>query len=358
MNFIRKTTIFLIASTLPMLLLSFGVLFGLFQVLGSPTHIQHALDTSGVYDDAVSSIVKENATQSGATSLEASDANDAIQKAVADSVPADYVKDQTGGVLKGVYAWLDGNTSDLQFSVDLAPIKDNLIDNLTEQAKSRAQSLPTCTPDVQLAPDADAFSLNCLPAGVSVDQVVAQTREQMLGSELFKNANVTPKTVVGSGGQPIDSKLEPFKKGYQIAKQSMYIAGIASVLGIAAIIFLSRPWAVGVKRVAYILITTGGVGIITALVGKVTIQALVKSFIEKSDVAEGTKSIAAIQALVADVCNWWLWLGLISVAVAIAGLVGIKIWNKKHQTPENNSLEHKKENSSGESNNTPTPDLT
>jgi hypothetical protein len=358
MNFVRKTAIFLIGSILPMLLLGFGVLFGLFQVLGSPTHIQDALDTSGAYDDAVSSIIKENATQSGTTSLEASNADDAIQKAVADSVPTEYVKDQTGGVLKGVYAWLDGNTSVLQFSVDLAPIKDNLIGNLTEQAKSRAQSLPTCAPGVQIAPDADAFSLNCLPAGVSTDQVVAQTREQMLGSELFKNANVTPQTVVGNGGQPIDSKLEPVKKGYQIAKQVMYATGIASALGIAAIIFLSRPWTAGIKRASYILITTGSVGIITALVGKLTIQALVKSFIEKSNVVEGAKAVAAAQALIADVCNWWLWLGIISVALAIAGLVGVKIWNKKHQTPENNDPGHKKESPAGKSNNTPAPELT
>lgn len=357
MNFIRKTSVFLIGSLLPMFLLTFGSLFGLFQVLGSSSSVKQTLDQSGVYDNAVASIIKENATKSGAATQEASDTSAVIQKAVADSVSAGYVKEQAGGVLDGLYAWLNGTTSDLNFSVDLAPVKTSLIDNLTKQAAVRVQSLPTCEPAAQIAPDADAFSLTCLPAGVPSDQIVTQTQAQILKSDLFKNSTVTPQTL-DSSGQPLAAKLKSFKQGYQTAKQTMYATGVASVLAIVAIILLSRPRQAGVKRAAYALITTGSLGIITALVGKAALQPIIQGLVEKSGSAEGTKITAAVQALVGNICNWWLGLGIISVLVAIAMLVSVKIWNSKHHVPKDDDSEHKKLDSTDTSNNTTIPNLT
>ncbi|HEY9487237.1 MAG TPA: hypothetical protein VIQ51_02845 [Chryseosolibacter sp.] len=348
MNILRKMIIFLAGSLLPILLLSFGILFSVFQVLGSPSQIQNALGKSGVYDDAVASVIEENATQAGATSLQGSDAEAAVQAAVADSVSSDFVKDQTGEVLKDISSWLNGDTKELNFSVNLNPVKDDLVDNLTKQAKERAASLPTCTSREQLASltTIDAFSLTCLPPGVSADTAAEQTRQQIVNSSVFQEASVDPNTLVGDGGQPIEEQLRPFKSAYQTAKQVMYISGVASIVGIALIVWLSKPKWVGIKRVGYILITTGIVGVITALITKVGVGAFVRSFLEKGSGVSTNNAVDAGKAILASICDMWLWMGVAALAIGISCLVGVRIWNKKHQSPKIDDDEHKKDVSS------------
>jgi hypothetical protein len=333
MDFLRKTVVVTVCSLLPMVLLSFGILFSLYQVFGSPTHIKKALDTSGIYDTAIASFVEQATNKQGTSDTQTSEGEAAVRKAVADAIPASYIKDQTNGVLDGIYAWVQGDTQNLAFSIDLTPVKTTLVDNLTAQALLRAQSLPTCTTEAQLTSTDDPFSMECLPPGTTPDTLANQTRQSVLDSEIFKNASITPADLTEKSDKPLDQQLSPVRDGYRGVKKSVYLTGLLAVIFIATAIFLSRPKQSGIKRVALILLTTGGVGIITAVVGNFVVKFVIDSLTEKAEGALGTKIAQAAQLLASDIRNWWLILGTLSVVAAIGTLVGIRVWNKKHATP-------------------------
>jgi hypothetical protein len=333
MNFLRKTVVVTVCSLLPMVLLSFGILFSLYQVLGSPTHIKNALDTSGIYDTAIASIVQQSTNEQGTSDTQTSDGEAAVRKAVGDAIPASYIKDQTSGVLDGVYAWLQGDTQNLTFSIDLTPVKTELVNNLTAQALNRAASLPACTAESQLTSTDDPFSMECLPPGVTPDQLANQTRQSVLDSEMFKNASITPQNLTEKSSKPLEEQLSPVKDGYQAIKKSVYLVGLLTVVFIATAILLSKPRQTGIKRVAFILLTTGGVGVITAVVGNFVVKFIIDSLTEKAEGALGAKVAQAAQLLANDIRNWWLILGALSVVTAIGTLVGMRVWNKKHADP-------------------------
>lgn len=339
MNFIRKAVVVTVCSLLPMVLLSFGILFSLYQVFGSPTYIKNALDKSGIYDTAIASLVKETTNKQGTSDTQTSEGEAAVRKAVSDAIPATYIKDQTGGVLDGVYAWLQGDTQNLSFAIDLTPVKTELVSNLTAQALERAQSLPACTSATDLASTDDPFSMDCLPPGTTPDLLANQTRQSVLESDIFKSASITPQNLTQTGDEPLEQQLASVKDGYQAIKKGVYLTGLLAIVFITTAIFLSRPRQTGIKRVALILLTTGGVGIITAVVGGFAVKFVIDSLTEKAEGALGTKVAQAAQILANDVRNWWLILGILSVAVAVGALVGMRIWNKKHAGSDSNSVQ-------------------
>lgn len=343
MNFLRKAVVVTVCSLLPMVLLSFGILFSLYQVLGSPTHIKKALDSSGVYDTAIASLVQQTTNEQGTSDTQTSAGEAAVRKAVSDAIPASYIKDQTGGVLDGVYAWLQGDTQNLAFSIDLTPVKTALVENLTAQALERARSLPPCTAESQLSSVNDPFSMECLPPGTNPDALANQTRQSILDSEMFKNASITPQNLTQKGDKPLEEQLSTVKDGYQVVKKSVYLTGMLAIVFITTAIFLSQPRRIGIKRVAFILLSVGGVGIITAIVSNFAVKAVVDSVVKKAEGALGTKIAQAAQYLANDIRNWWLILGILSVAAAIGSLVGVYLWNKKHTTSDSESSKKPKE---------------
>ncbi len=337
MNLLRKALVVMACSLLPIALFTFGLLFSVYQVFGSSSHIKAALDTSGIYDAAIATAVKQTTNQAGESNTQTPTGQAAIQNAIRDAIPASYLKDQTGGVLDGIYAWMQGKAPDLAFAIDLSPVKTKLVDSLVAQARTHAQSLPACSPDVAIPTSPDPFSMECMPAGMSADALAEQTRQTILASDIFKNASITPQTISSNQAKPLQKQLEPLKQGFQIVRMSMYVAAAASAAAIAVAVFMSRPWRSGIKRVAYILVSTGGIAIISAIIGNLAVRAVVRSLIAKASNDLQTKAATVLQQLTTDMRNWWLLLGSLSVAVAIGCIVSVKLREKSLKAPDSTS---------------------
>jgi hypothetical protein len=332
MNFLRKAALATVCSLLPMALLGFGILFSLYQVLGSPNHIKGALAESGFYDSALASVVEQTTDAEGGGDSQTSSGQAAVQKAIKDAIPASYIQDQTSGVLDGVYAWMQGKSTDLQFAIDLTPVKTDLVNSLTEQARARAQTLPACGPNDTVTADSDPFSATCLPAGTNPDQVAEKTRQTVLESEMFKDASITPQSMQKKGDRPLSEQLAPVKDGYQSLRKALYISGLLVVVFIGGTILLSLPRRTGIRRVSYILLAVGATGIAIALIGSGIARAIIESLAKDSNGELYVKAAEAFQLLVDKLRNWWIILGCLSVAIGIAAIVGVKLWSKGHPT--------------------------
>ncbi|HEU4914799.1 MAG TPA: hypothetical protein VFT16_05370 [Candidatus Saccharimonadales bacterium] len=333
MHILRKAVVVIVCSLLPMVLLGFGILFSLFQVLGSASHIKGALDSSGVYDSAIASVVKQTTNTQNSSETQSSDGEAAVRQAVKDAIPASYIKEQTDGVLDGIYDWMSGKTASLDFTIDLTPVKTALVDNLTEQARERARTLPACGPADLTTTSTDPFSASCLPAGTNPDQIAEQTRQTVLDSDIFKQSSITPQNMQQGDSKPIEEELAAAKDGYQAVKKALYLTGLLAMIFIAAAIFLSQPRVAGVKRVAYILLSVGAIGIITAVIGGAISHTLVDNIAKDSSGELPIRIAQVVRILVDDIRNWWITLGSLSVGISVGALVAEKVWQKKHAAP-------------------------
>lgn len=335
MNILRKFALFVSFSLLPTALLSFGLLFAVHQVLGNPAHVKGALDKSGVYDAALTTLVKQATDKAGTRGGEATDSGQqAVQTAINEAVPPAYLKEQTNKLLDGVYAWLQGDSQQIQFNLDLTPVKTKLVDSLSSQARARAQTLPTCNAAVAMdLQDIDPFSAECLPPGVTPDAVANEARRQVLDSDMFKNSSITPQTIAKDNGKPLEEQLKPVSNIYKLAWRSAIIAGVAAVVFTVAGILLSRPRLGGIKRASIAYLSVGVTTVVLGLASSFLTSKLADALNKDNNVALQAKLAEAVRLLTNDLRTWWVGFGALLIVLAIAGLVFYR-FKKESASPQ------------------------
>lgn len=326
MNILRKFAVFIACTLLPLALISFGVLFSLHQVLGSPNHIENALDQSGIYSSVAANIVQQATSNSG-QNLDAS-GQQAVQNAVSSAISPGYVKSQTNNALQGIYDWLQGKSNSLSFSIDLSSVKGRLADTMAQQAEQRAAALPACSLQQLQGMDPnniDPLTVSCLPPGVTPAQVGAQARQQVVSSDFYKTGKLTPSNL-NQNGKSLQQQLQPVANNYKRVSQAMTWSGVAAVLLTAGAILLSKPWQRGTKRAARIYLSIG----ITSAVLAFAASWVLNTVSDKLAAHNGAnaeiqgKIVKVIQLLTSDLRNWWLWYGIALAVMGIAGLVAIR----------------------------------
>src|SRR5690606_16532445 len=92
-------------------------------------------------------------------------------------------------VLDGVYAWLNGEADQPEFSVDLTQAKQKLADGLGSYATARAEGLPLCGAG-EMPTEFDALNATCLPPGLTPAEAGSSLQNEILGSEEFLKQTV------------------------------------------------------------------------------------------------------------------------------------------------------------------------
>jgi len=307
-----------------MALFSFGLAFSVMQVLGMPAALKQALAQSGIYDVAASNWLHQ-AQQSAEGS---SNTIPIDQPAVADVVnkafPASSIQPQAEKAIDNMYDWLHGKTPTLRFSIDLQGNQSALVSNLTDYVKQHAAALPTC-PAGSPAVNVDPFQATCLPAGITPDMVAQQAESQINQNNFAKQANVNANTPDASG-QTAAQRLSKVPNIYNAVQKSIYLTGVLALTCLLGVIFLSRPWRTGIRRVSISGLVIGGLG---ALFAWLSVYATGKlaSFVTNS--AGGTNtfqtSIADIvHTLAADIRAWWLGYSIGLIVLGVIGLLSLK----------------------------------
>jgi hypothetical protein len=256
MQFMRRTLLVLFGALLLLLLFATAFDFGIYRVIGAPGPVKATLSDSGIYNSVVGSALDQAKTSSNGTS-QVSLLDPAIKKAAEDSFSPQVVQTSSEEVIDGIYNWLNGKTSQPDFSVDLRSQKNDFAEKVGQAAKVKAATLPVCT---SVPATTDPFSATCLPPGVTPTQVGTQAKNDVLhGQGFLEHPNITADSIKSGSGHSVfaSGKLKDAPKRYQLAKKTPYILMVLTILTILAIIFLSPTRRKGLRRVGFTLAFAG-----------------------------------------------------------------------------------------------------
>ena len=329
MNILRKALVGLAASLLTVTLFGFGFSWSLEHVIGTPDAIKQALRDGKVYDSAVSDALsqaqKNQQSEPGKEDIPVD--NPEVQAIIKQAFPPSYLQGQTEGVLDDVYAWINGKTPSLNFTIDLTEAKQRLADGVGSYVQQHLSSLPACAPgQLPANSDIDAFNATCVPAGYNIAEAAAKARDQIAGGDFLKDTKLTASNIkTGNDGETLDQKLHKVPGIVNHVKQGVMATGLVAVLLAVAVVFLSPTWRRGLRRLAIICLS---IGIITALFGWLASYGVHRAGIELSKSKDMNtplqhRAIDVAQSLANDLRTALMTYGLILVVLGIGTLVGV-----------------------------------
>lgn len=220
----------------------------------------------------------------------------------------EVVKEKLEPVLNGVYDWLEGETPNLQFALDLSQQKAAFAESLGEEARTRAAALPVCTQDqVAISQNADVLTIQCIPPEFEA-QVAKFQQEFATSDEFLSDTTITGddlKAEKNGVQQPITQTISSVPAWYQFAQALIWFMLIASVIWGLLVVFLSKNIRYGLKHLAVAFLIAG---IFVAISAVATSQ--VTQVVKVSDtgqeialalVKESTKTIVGIEIIIAAI---------------------------------------------------------
>ncbi len=269
MHILRKIGLVMASTLFKIVLLLFTIAGALTLTFQNPSGIKTALDKSNAYSTAVDSAVigLEKQVSKPQPGEDQHIDTAVLSKGVRTALTPQVVQNASEQFIDGVYHWLEGKSEQPDFKVDLSSAKQAFIASVTQSARERLTSLPSCTVEQLRTMDVneiDPLSTPCLPPGFNIDQAVQKASNDLANSEDFLDDTVITADDLGAlggkQGQKSENIFEKFSflpKIYGLMQPVLWLTGLGLVLLALAMIFLDKDRRSGIKKVAVTLVVMG-----------------------------------------------------------------------------------------------------
>jgi hypothetical protein len=258
MTFIRRFLYHSAGALHKFVLLLLPLVFGVAVLLSSPTYIEKALKESRVYDQFVSTVIDNSQKESTDPDSKEILSQPEIKAAAEKSFTPALLQSSTESVFNGVFAWIQGKTTEPEFRIDLTNAKADLSKNVAAYAEKRANSLPPCTLEQlrQMSPDIDLLQIQCLPPGINVSALAQEYSQKFLNDgDFLKDPVITNETIAeNNDGKPLSEQLSGAPKAYSALHLTKWILLALALALTALLIFARRDRRAGLRHVAWSLI--------------------------------------------------------------------------------------------------------
>lgn len=260
MLFVRKIGRFLSASLLKISLFVFATAFALSGVIGSPETIKDSLDKSGIYETIVPGFLEAASQDEGEEGREDLPVDDPkVKEIINSSFSPQFLKSSADTILDGFHKWLNGETAQPEFTVDLTGAKQSLVQGLADYAEQRLLSLPACTTAQTrelVGQDIDPFAVECRPP-IVVSQEKQKLIDELNNSELLKDQEISLATLTKDNPDKFTEELKGLPDGYQLLQSLPMIIGILALVSAAGLILLHDDKRRGFRQVSIIVLVAG-----------------------------------------------------------------------------------------------------
>jgi hypothetical protein len=331
MNILKKTTLVLVASLLVTTLFSFGLFWSVHQVVSNPKNIKHALSQSGIYQTGIDNTLQQSLKAQSGGGGQGGDIpikNAEVRAVISDAIPPAYLQTQIEQVLDAGYAWVQGKTPTLAFSIDLGSAKTKLADNMATYVTTRLSQLPVCAPaQVPVQGDVDYFNATCIPAGYAPATAGEKIKADILTGDFLKDQTITASTIKNNKGETLDQQLKHVPQAYSQAKKALYTLGVLAALLAVGVVFLSATKRAGLHKVGVTFITVGAISAFLGWAISYSTHVASTRLVEKGQLKEPLQQtgVEIAKLLTGDLRNWWMGYGITLVVLGIGALVALHL---------------------------------
>ncbi len=235
MGFLRKVAALILTSIFfsSLLFIAYGWTFN--ETVANSSSVKGWVEQSGAYDSFVSELVKTSAEQAKDQINESSLDTDTLIAAANNSFTPERLQNNFETLLDGFYAWLDGQSETIQFTIDFRDEIEDFRSNIVDRAEARLMDLPTCTtlPD---SLDVDPFKAACLPPNVDIQALLSDFKTRTLDDDftpvepIISADDITRGDPENGEAKPLESTVSFLPPAWQIAKLGAVIAIAAAVI--------------------------------------------------------------------------------------------------------------------------------
>lgn len=260
MDFTRKIGRFLAASLLKLSLFVFATTFALNGVIGSPEPLQDNLEKSGIFETLVPGFLEaasQEEDESGREDLPVDDPK--VREVINASFSPEFLQESSGKLINGFYAWLNGEATQPEFSIDLSTARNSMIQGLADYAEDRLLSLPACTSAQArelAAQEIDPFTVKCRPP-VVVSAEKQKIIDELEDSEFLEDDELSAATLTKDDPDKFTEELKGLPDGFQLLKSLPLITGVITLASATSLILLHDDKRRGIRQVGIIVLVTG-----------------------------------------------------------------------------------------------------
>ncbi|HVS78837.1 MAG TPA: hypothetical protein VHD84_00915 [Candidatus Saccharimonadales bacterium] len=332
MDFAKKLALAILSPLFVVLLFVTAFDFGFVHTVTHPSTVKRLIAESGVYDSAVPSLLSQ--TKQISTSIgDISTANPLVEKAANTAVSPQYVRQNTEMTIDSIYAWLNGQTAQPDFNVNLNSAKADFAGNLANSVKKNLSSLPACTTATEIN-TFNALSATCLPPGTSPAEAAAQVKTAVQNGQGFLDSgNLSAADLKnGNSNQSVFAdQLKNAPKAYQKAKHTPTVLIILAILAATGIVFLSRTRQKGLRHVGIDLVVIGVLMLVFSWALNHAVSTKVVPKIDPSNAVlrQDLRNLALDLTQQVDK-NYWYFGGVYAV-VGVAAIAATEVFRRRQQ---------------------------
>lgn len=287
MSTLRRLSLTLSGVVLRLCLFFGCTLLCLVLVFGNPNSIKDALSSTNAYSRFTDAVIESGRQQSTKNSEDIPFDDPEVQNIIKNSFDQQTLQKDTEAIVDGIFMWLNGETAEPKFSIDLTDNKTKLANGLADYAVNRLASLPACQ---SLPAQTNIYRITCQPVYLDIkEQRQAVYSTIMSDTHFLKDTTVTFDTLVKHDSN-FDYQAPPRYFGW--FKTLPWILLIISLLLSLYIVFASRTRRQGFKKLSSIAISVGIALAIAPIISYFAIPSVYRGI--QNSLSGGPQSLGAV----------------------------------------------------------------
>jgi hypothetical protein len=330
MKVLRWFGLLVAAAALSFFLWILAIDIGVVHEISHPATVKKILNDSGIYKTTVSSLLDQKKSDGTPQTININGQEVALNdpvlvNAANQAFPPEFVQQNVEQVIDSFNAWLNGETTTLEFKVDLTTAKADFAKDVATGLQTRLTGLPACT-DGTTAATFNAFTATCIPKGMTPAQAATSVQTSLNSSQDFlKDPVFTPSNLKDETGQPIFQgvKANNGRSDFNRIKSSPIVLALLALASALAVFFLSSTRRRGMRRVGIILVLAAAfILALTALINSGINRAAVSKTENATTQALQESAIKAGKSFAQDLNRIYYPLGGTYMALGVILIVG------------------------------------
>jgi hypothetical protein len=261
-------------------------------------------EQSGAYGKLVDTLEIRQVDATGLVS------GDMLRQAIGTTFPPDYVQEQAEMIVDATYDWIDGDASQIAYTIPLHERQNDFIENLSQVLKERVQSLPQCSGSLSM-------NVECIPRAYTVESYARSVAEQTADdSDLFE------EPLTSGDMRPVDA-VAVLPTLENASAMGVWALPIVIVLGGVVYVALSRQWRAGIanlgKRFVFSSLTLVVVGLLGWVFGG-SLRLGARLFGGSDETLIATVVEPILQQAISSIGMW------LTIAAGSVVVVGVILW--------------------------------